>query len=203
MRSKQAFVGFHEGAINFPPTFKYDVVPSKRHKSRVEQRKQEGVMISQQTGTEEKRSLNVADEDFEEDLDGGEATSVASSAWTSVRSKRRAGEQDDDGYFHFNPPTTTTLSRSKFLLPASLQNAKQKWISLISSKQVEATLNSFQELPVSRSTDVISPALLDPNDALRVPPKILVGSVIHSDEEQESNSRGMYDSSSKRRVPSW
>lgn len=209
MRSQQAFLGFHEGTINFPPTFKYDLVPSKRHKSRAEGRKQDDTISKQIGGMTETRLSHLEDEDIEDDLDGGEATSMASSTCTSDRSKHLAGERDEDVYFHFNPSATKPLSRSKLSLSTSFHLAKRKWISLISSKQEQVETMLFpsqEESPESKSTHVVSSVSLDANYVSRIPSKTLVSSVKSynpGDEEGDSNSLGVYDSSSKRRVPSW
>ncbi|KAI0784455.1 hypothetical protein C8Q75DRAFT_778933 [Abortiporus biennis] len=125
MESGEAFQGFHEAPINFPPTFKYDVLRTiKRGKSQMSRsssrRTQKPPPIDliphtkllseiEEQEREAKESVDheheviVVDDDDDEDGDGdgdgeggNEAASLASTIWTSVGSKYTVEVEDAD-----------------------------------------------------------------------------------------------------------
>lgn len=157
MRDGQAFIGFNEGRIDFPPTFKYDVQRSnKRHKLR-------SIRLSRTSGTldtshekmlteiEEKEREEQEDEE-EDDPDGGEAASIASTAWTSIASRYTGagGDISDekepyheaDEYFSYTNASTAAATRAnmhpgsamhKVWAAAAAHKAKAKFVALINS----------------------------------------------------------------------
>lgn len=180
MRNGLAFVGFHEAPIRFPPTFKYDVLRTLKKASR--RRKQskptpldlepglEGVEEqekehegdaahgdeadgSKPDGGEKGDGDQDDDASDEDDAVGGEAASLSSSAWMSVRSKKTNPEQSqrdksdrEDDYFQslgINPspppsggtPNLKTLSTTKLVhrisLTGAAHKAKAKWLALV------------------------------------------------------------------------
>lgn len=115
MKNGQAFVGFTEASIDFPPTFKYDVLKTvKRGKS--------------------KKATKDAFDDFvelEEDQTYGEAASLAS----SFRSKSNTQvddlpESDDDS--DTQPPQTPIMMTTAAAAEAA-HKAKKKWLGLAKS----------------------------------------------------------------------
>lgn len=240
MESGEAFVGFREGPIDFPPTFKYDVLRTlkgaKRRKLKLDRRKHLEDKSSRLTEVEEKELAELENEEAEEEgeNEGEEAASMSSSVWTSVHSKvgTDRGVDEDDDYFHASPSTQTmSTSASKISLAASAaaHKAKAKWLSLLSPSRVTSPnklLRVKQSEPwvkkshsMTSSVDVASRNLLVPSQAERAlsldavnrtlqppPPLILVSSTkssLPSDGEEEQDDRGVYDSSHKKRVPSW
>ncbi|CDO74365.1 hypothetical protein BN946_scf184355.g13 [Trametes cinnabarina] len=165
MASGDAFAGFHEAPIHFPPTFKYDVKrsrhrsfkrpPSKpvsavRHEkllTEVAEQEQENKELQDGRASPPQRASSPqnGDEEGEQEQDG-EAASVVSSAWTSVRSRRTTDpdpEADED--IENSPPSTGFLSQSpsnnassghlvhKVLAVTAAHKAKEKWVSLWSA----------------------------------------------------------------------
>lgn len=128
MAKGQAFVGFHEGDINFPPTFKYDVFRSlKRDKSRMSKENSKGhAYYKRWRAHASNQSLSRLDEQndqpptvntdadsgnvgeteekganaFTDNEDGGSIISAAVTA-TSTRSRptENGDEDEDDVYF--------------------------------------------------------------------------------------------------------
>ncbi|KAL0573409.1 hypothetical protein V5O48_008557 [Marasmius crinis-equi] len=243
MENGRAFVGFQEGPINFPPTFKYDVLRtlkgSKRRQVKLERwksdRAQRLTEVSEKDAGEAIEVVDTEEADkSSDDADGeGEAASVASSVWTSTHSRHRTdGDQDDE------VPRIPGLSRSSssklsLTVHVAAQKAKTKWLSLMSPtgnpasptkwlRSKSSLVESIQtprthrrshsgdmdpdpgHQPYARSADG-SPDL--PGDATLLPPPSLgrVGSTkssVQSDDE-DGEERGVYDTSHKKRVPSW
>ncbi|KAF9466458.1 Endonuclease/exonuclease/phosphatase [Collybia nuda] len=241
MENGEAFVGFQEGPIDFPPTFKYDVLRTikgtKRRKSKVDRRKHLEDKSSRLTEVEEKELAELENEDAEEEgeREGEEAASMGSSIWTSIHSKtgtEHGVDDDDDDYFHASPSMqtmSTSASKISLAAAAAAHKAKAKWLSLLSPSSVAPPTKSprvKQNEPrvkkshsIASSVDAIPRELLVPTQAGRAlsldavdrtlqppPPMILVSSTkstVPSDGEDDDEDRGVYDSSHKRRVPSW
>jgi hypothetical protein len=247
MQKGGAFMGFKEAPINFPPTFKYDVLrTSKRHKTKSNQSAKN---IGENHITEipliEAHEIDheVEEEDGEGD-EGGEAISIASSAFTSVHS-RITIDQELDGEDCFMRSNTSRASTGnlvgKFWAVAAAHKAKVKWISRLQrqapgrlsplSKPVgfAAKLKRFSSDGKSRSsyvpsvvrtaqstppvpTDTVSSESLLPSPSLD---RSIVGTSSQTDPpnpeitsaqgEEDTDERvgGIYDTSSKQRVPSW
>lgn len=148
------FAGFNEAAIRFPPTFKYDVYKRSRHLSfkrpspkpltsglrhdkllsEVAEQEHEGTTMPEDHASQH----GEVDDEMEYD---GEAASVVSSAWTSVRSRHTDFDQDDEldssppsaGGFGQSPPasaSTSNLLVHKMWSAAAAHKAKQKWVAL-------------------------------------------------------------------------
>jgi len=84
MKNGEAFDGFKEGPINFPPTFKYDVLRTiKRKRSLKANSSRHAHVLSE---VEEKTGAHGSIED-EPEQEGGDSVSVLSSAWASNLSR--------------------------------------------------------------------------------------------------------------------
>lgn len=229
MANGQAFVGFQEATIDFPPTFKYDVLRtlslSRRHKRHGSTRKIPDDKSPRVRSPDQKELDALETEDVEEEA-AGEAASMASTFATSVHS--RAGtdrEIEDDDYFHASPSSQTMATSTSKISVAD--KAKVKWMSLISPLS-PGVVTSPTKLLRSKSkasygahsmvdvtSDAVSLNLLPPGRSssservdktyLRPPPMILVSSTRSSlpSDEEDADGRGVYDSSHKQRVPSW
>jgi len=81
MKSGEAFVGFKEGPIDFPPTFKYDVLRTIKQKRILKASSSKHTLVLPEV--EEKKDM-VEDEPEQE---GGDSVSVVSSAWASNLSR--------------------------------------------------------------------------------------------------------------------
>ena len=102
MRNGQAFVGFREATINFPPTFKYDVLRTSRHKrkrSKHSQMTTEVVTPPSRDPTEaegeEYHDGGHSDGSSEDDVNG-ELASVISSGTTTFSQHDQVSDEDND-----------------------------------------------------------------------------------------------------------
>jgi hypothetical protein len=219
--------GFNEGRIDFPPTFKYDVLrTSKRFKrqtakvNRLDPAERHSARLTEL----DERDI---EETEEEDVEGA---SLASSMMTSFNSRptTEPGMQEENSSPEIPPTTTSSNKRSALLNVAS--RAKAKWLNLLSPSYPSFTTppskspkgkqdNVWPQIfsPPSPSFRIFQTGLSsDPNfnvvpneDArrrfLRPSPLNLVnpsGSGFIS-EGLQTEDKGVYDSSHKRRVPSW
>ncbi|KAG6856305.1 hypothetical protein H0H87_005720 [Tephrocybe sp. NHM501043] len=188
MRSGEAFVGFCEAPISFPPTFKYDVLRTlkhaKRRGSRMDRWRRPGERSHRLTEVEEKELEELeklkAAEEQEEDGEGEEGASVASSMWTSAHSTRATERDMDLEDEFFSSPSSHTMgngastSNSSSKLPAVLHvahKAKTKWLSLLSSSGVTRpkSLNSPGKQPLGRVGTRSSVDLTSQNTGLLTP----------------------------------
>ncbi|TFK28188.1 DNase I-like protein [Coprinopsis marcescibilis] len=179
------FSGFKEAPINFAPTFKYDVLRTLKQKKR-------------------------ADDEEDNDPDA-EGMSISSMSTYS-----RASEAD----IALSPSTPTALqSASKTSLGlghvVSAQKAKLKLLSLNSplfkrkgtlGGQATPTSATFSPVPMTPYTPEVYSG--EASDFLLPPPKIRVESMnsnatTASQEDFSGIEKGVYDSSHKKRVPSW
>ncbi|TFK40065.1 Endonuclease/exonuclease/phosphatase [Crucibulum laeve] len=236
MQSGEGFAGFHEGPINFAPTFKYDVLRTlkhaRRHGSKLGRWKHGEPRTPILTEVEEKELEELEAQEAEGDVgEGGEAASVTSSVWTSMKSHRTDRDADESDFFAGSPPTPTIVTSASKVSVATtaVHKAKAKWLSLLSpssatsptrrskSKQTEAWVKK-SELPSSTQDGTavvpLTPLLLSRLPSLsrperrhlKPPPMIFISSTkssTPSDDEQEIDEKGVYDSSHKKRVPSW
>ncbi|KAH9848408.1 DNase I-like protein [Lenzites betulinus] len=153
------FAGFNEAAIRFPPTFKYDVYKRSRHRSFKRPSPKPGASTPRHekllSGVVEQDNESVtmpddrasqrgveAEDEGEEDGDGdGEAASLASSAWTSLRSRQTDFDPDDEemdssppsaGVFGQSPPASASSAHlvHKMWSATAAHKAKQKWVAL-------------------------------------------------------------------------
>ena len=219
--------GFNEGRIDFPPTFKYDVLrTSKRSKRQLPK-----VNRLDPVGRRSARLTELDERDIEEtDEEDAEGASMASSMMTSFNSRptTEPGMQEENS-FHTLPPTATSSNKPSALLNVA-SRAKGKWLNLLSPLSPSFTTPPIK--PPKGKQDNVWPQILsppspslrlfhtglssDPNfnvipneDArrrfLRPSPLNLVnpsGSGFIG-EEPQTEDKGVYDSSHKRRVPSW
>ncbi|THV03175.1 DNase I-like protein [Dendrothele bispora CBS 962.96] len=254
----RAFVGFHEGRffhctvifilfihfailshaapINFPPTFKYDVLRTlkrpKRKGSKFERWRHSNEKVQRLTEVEEKElaANGVDEDDADKDSDGdaeAEAASLASSAYTSLHSKHVADDnQDEDYLMSARMARSASVPGSKVSLSLAVHKAKTKWISLVSptvpstptkwlkSKQslLDQPLDSGSDLKPEGSTDNLKITIHESGgnlgsekEMLSVPKLSSINSStsMQSDDEDDFDNKGVYDSSSKKRVPSW
>ncbi|TBU43249.1 hypothetical protein BD309DRAFT_961154 [Dichomitus squalens] len=168
MANSDSFRGFNEAPIRFPPTFKYDVLRTLGKRSRHKSFRRPPItliaaspddnMLSEvseheheheHTAALEDRADRVSqqhDEDCEDDADP-DAVSLASSAWTSVRSRRTADPEPEDdnenederepssaGYASQSPPASASASNlvHKVWTTTAAHKAKEKWVALFS-----------------------------------------------------------------------
>jgi len=220
MKKNAFFAGFHEAPINFPPTFKYDVLRtlkrSKRTSSKVSR-------IGDQT------PLTEAEERDNEDDEDDEGASLLSSAISTVSKPPTEPGNDNDTYFYTSPstPTVGTSTSKVSIASTGASKAKAKWLSLLSP-----SLGGTPKLPKPKHAESwasgpltpktpMSPLLIPPSPLssshpntpdvgkrrfLRPPPMILLnvsGSQNSIAEDADTDEKGVYDSSNKKRVPSW
>ncbi|KAI0833743.1 DNase I-like protein [Trametes gibbosa] len=152
------FSGFNEAVIRFPPTFKYDVYKRSRHLSfkRSSPRPVNGTLRHEKllsevaehdhegaTMPEDRASQHDEDVDDEGEYDG-EAASVASSVWTSVRSRQTDFDPEEDeldnsppsaGVSGQSPPASASSTHlvHKMWSATAAHKAKQKWVALWSA----------------------------------------------------------------------
>ncbi|KAK0470028.1 inositol polyphosphate phosphatase [Desarmillaria tabescens] len=230
MQKEQAFVGFQEAPIDFPPTFKYDVLRTlkrPKHSSRPDRWRDKSQPL---TEVEEKeKELDYGDDDDVDEEGEGENASLSSSAWTSMHS-RLVTEGDDD---ELDSPVVSqsTTPGSKVSLSLAAHKAKIKWLSMLSpsipatparwlkmrhSPDVEVMKNHKPHSSVDIVGELRTPLReeraisLDGSESrlLKPPPLGRVSSTrssVPSDDEEGVGDadKGVYDSSHKKRVPSW
>ncbi|KAI9066127.1 DNase I-like protein [Trametes sanguinea] len=165
MATGDPFAGFHEAPIHFPPTFKYDVKRS-RHRSfkrpppkpvsavrheklltEVAEQEQEGKEMQDDRASPQGRAASPQGQECDEECEqDGEAASVVSSAWTSVRSRPTTDpDPDADEDIENSPPSAGFLSQSppnnastgnlvhKVFSATAAHKAKEKWVALWSA----------------------------------------------------------------------
>lgn len=203
----------------------------KRRSSRLHNWRYSTEKVNRLTEVEEKELEEQLDDDDAEEECDGEVTSVASSVWTSVHSRPGTDVEDDDYFNAGSSPPASNTPGSRVSFSVAANKAKAKWMALIapptpntSTKMAKAsqgfseprlTLNGKEYTP-SSSTDVVadvqpssaSTPSLDTGHKTFLRPLALAHSSstrsnIHSDEEDDGDEKGVYDSSHKKRVPSW
>lgn len=224
MRNNPAFAGFQEAPINFPPTFKYDVMRTLKKMKRANSKWKKQRMLTEveEQGNEPETAL---DDDDDDDVELGEAASMASSIWTSLRSK----VQEDEECFPSTPPKGQH-HRISLAAAAAATKAKSKWLQIINIPS-PTTPSSPRPRSLHRprlskeggrpsltadgidGSDVKSMESSKPSAKQRGSTDLVrrVGSTKsatainqQSDSEDEmDDNHGVYDSSSKQRVPSW
>ncbi|KAH9943712.1 DNase I-like protein [Amylocystis lapponica] len=233
MQSGEAFVGFNEANINFPPTFKYDVLrtikrPKLRSSTSLRHSKSAPVDSAQhekllsEIEEQEKEHSEAEGGDDEDDEEGGEdAASIVSSMWTSTRSRYTTdGDVDEEEreLFLSAPPTRQNSSSATHKLWAAnaVHKAKSKWVTLLSSSLPNTpnrSRNSLYEGPTPRMEakhgSRPGTATHEYSQELKAP-EIVVGPVssgnsitLPENDDVDPEDKGVYDSSHKQRVPSW
>ncbi|KAF9523548.1 Endonuclease/exonuclease/phosphatase [Crepidotus variabilis] len=225
------FEGFHEAPINFPPTFKYDVLRTLKRSKRSDSKASNVGDQTPFTDDEGHRTGDRPDDD--------EGTDAASSM-SSIHSRDSEAEPEE-GYFQrpavgtpATPATPTIItSTSKVSVGTAgsgLPKSKAKWMSILSPSFGSPKLLKFkhseswagQLSPSTPNSAAFPPSPLSANTIttpqsasvatprrkfLRPPPMVLVSSSGVSQnsmmEETIDGEKIVYDSSSKKRVPSW
>ncbi|KAH8094443.1 DNase I-like protein [Cristinia sonorae] len=162
MENGEAFGGFKEGNIDFPPTFKYDVLRTIKRNSKHSTRRPARAVLSdplhekilseiEEQERDEHEAL-IRAEECEDEEEGGEATSIVSSVWTSVHSRytvdaddqeEREHEMEEADEYFGDPQDTAARTRAnvnpganvvhKIFTTSAAHKAKAKWLSLIQS----------------------------------------------------------------------
>ena len=242
MRNGQAFVGFREAAINFPPTFKYDVLRTSRHKRKrskhsqvlpgvVTALSQDSAEVGDQPEAEEHHDGGHSDGSSEDDTNG-ELASVVSSVTTAYSQHSQVSDEDNDSGAESDylrrrmghPVRSGGLV--KRISQSAAQRAKSKWAEIINAPPSPRTVRS-------RRANVHTPQPKDEKSPRSIPTTPLLGqratspanttlsetmlpsatafkgraksslSLTGDGTAETEDDRGVYDSSSKRRVPSW
>lgn len=229
MKDSKVFNGFKEAAINFPPTFKYDVLRtlknSKRRKSPLGrwQRSDERSRSLTEVEKKEIEELEKKEEEEEEEeaeAEGEEATSMASSFCTSTHSRATDCDPEDEDFSMSPSSQTMTSFTSKASVAAAVHKVKNRWLPFLSSLKQKsqqartrenAATKTHSSIDVTSNGFLLSATTLDPVDpmekTLLPPPQIVkvnsTKSSLPSEEEDNRSGKGVYDSSHKKRVPSW
>ncbi len=239
MRNGQAFVGFREAPINFPPTFKYDVLRTIKHKHKQSKRRQAAAHALTRTPEageelEPERRPDGALSELSSDDEAGDLASVISSGTTfSQRDQISDEDNDSDAESDYLRRRMTYQQRGGGLVKrfsvTAAQRAKTKLAELINPQ-------SSPRIIRSRRANVTAPPLEGSGKSARsVPTTPLLGQRVapsitdEADDDvlasapslvarvrstrsfasagdgtvQDDDDKGVYDSSSKQRVPSW
>ena len=211
MKKSVVLDGFHEASIDFPPTFKYDVQRSRRPNRSKILRPEKQISLQMDEGQAE-----VVEE---------EATDVASLSSASTHSKVAVEQAWEDVSNQTGPSTPNLVESDRKLLMTNngTKQSRSKWLSILSPSIVTTPrLPRFSHIdplasPLSPSMPHPTPSSLSPQSVttlkiitakkrFRPPPMVLTpssvsqNSIIDGDPEEE---KGVYDTSSKQRVPSW
>jgi hypothetical protein len=243
MRNGHAFVGFREAPINFPPTFKYDVLRTIKHKHKGSKRKHTAAQAlarlshgrhTPEPGDElepDRRHDGALSELSSED-EGGDIASVVSSGTTfSQRDPASDEDNDSDAESDYLRRRMSYQQRSGGLVKrfsvTAAQRAKTKLAELISaqtSPRIIRTLrpNTATAQPEGNNKNVrsvpttpllgqrVAPPTTDEadDDVISNAPSFVsrgrsTRSFTGDGTVQDDDDKGVYDSSSKQRVPSW
>jgi hypothetical protein len=229
MAPGNAFTGFNEGPIDFPPTFKYDVLKTiKRHKSPKSQTQLDRINrvteVEEHTTAADAVDLAAGEGDANEEEE--DSISDSSSMETSATS-RNAGGGTEDEYFHALGLASRTPAA---VFSAAAHKAKLKYKEMLSPKSPSSPkwlkrlshqdpLSAAQLSPGKRnraSTQSLTPSGVaksystsindgSKNRAASVKSTAAsTRSAVNGDEDTTvDDDRGVYDSSHKQRVPSW
>ena len=234
MQRGDAFVGFNEADINFPPTFKYDVMRTlKRLKAKsVRSAKRDSALAENPLVEEPEVHVDYVDAEVENGDgygDNDDAGSLASSNTASVNYRLPCEREPvGDDYFLRTPmlraSTGNLVQRVKTITAA--QKAKTNWLvrpsptppSLLHNNKSVSSPTLGPGLPKwsdKFKIPSVTPPTLDTSSAKSsnmsksVDPSLLGPPLSRTDQsrstsdEEADESRGVYDSSSKKRVPSW
>ena len=240
MRNGQAFVGFREATINFPPTFKYDVLRTNRHKHRRSKQAHAALGLVAPLSPEpsdagEQRELEGNHDCGHSEVsseDDTELASVISSGTTTYSQRDQMSDEDNDSGAESDylrrrmsfPQRSGGLV--KRISVSAAQRAKSKWAEFINapssqhfvrSRRVNTPTPQFgvngksprsvQTTPLLGRRSISS--IEQPPDGIlasspplsaRVPASL---SFVGDGTAGTGDDKGVYDSSSKQRVPSW
>ena len=244
MRNGQAFVGFHEAAINFPPTFKYDVLRTTRHRRK---RSKHSQVLSGVVAPFSQGSAETGDQpEVEEHHDGGhsdgssgddtngELASVISSVTTAFSQRSQVSDDEDNDSGAESDYLRRRMGhrdRSAGLVKrislSAAQRAKSKWAEIINAPsspriirsrranahtpQVKSDGKSPRSIPTTPLLGQRATLLANnnPSETMLASATALKGraqssvSLTGDGTVDIEDDKGVYDSSSKRRVPSW
>jgi len=225
MKQGTVLNGFKEGLINFPPTFKYDVLRTSKRSTRHTPK----LNRLDPAGNRPARLTELDERDIETEEEDVEGASLISSLNSRPTTEPGMYEDNSSHALAATPPTVISSKRPSAVLSVA-SRAKAKWLTLLSpsfapppGKSPKRKQGDFwpQMLsPTSPSPRVFHTRLSssDPNfhvipnvDArrqfLRPAPLNLTNPPdsggYTSEEDTETEGKGIYDSSHKRRVPSW
>lgn len=251
MKRGEAFVGFREAPINFPPTFKYDVLRTLKGKKA---RRRLRAAANALSGLEDAAPVDPLEEEDEQEV--GESASMVSSAWNSMYSRNTDGDLDsDEDEKDLNvkkPSPAFNVQAAKIHLAIAADKVKRRWIGMINAnssmpnatssdsnlrsnglnkaKSVSSATSSRQQRANNllekrgllgsqrRQRAVVSMPPTPRNESSMDIPKIsgearpvLTRSMttksatakLTGETSLDIEDKGVYDSSSKQRVPSW
>jgi hypothetical protein len=232
MQEGKSFIGFNEGPINFAPTFKYDVLRTLKRSKTKGSRHNWKFNAERHNPLYEVEEPDRDDDEDEGDDDGeGEGASITSSVWTSVHSKVPT-DGDDSDFFNSLPAqaVSTPNLAHKISVATAAHKAKTKWLALLAPVSTPSTPTTMwrkpkhsgtpslrESTPVSSSNDIgAKPSV---NAKLTVSPELTSNKLLRprgpirststksvpqsGDEDTDEEDKGVYDSSNKKRVPSW
>ena len=199
MKDGKAFVGFQEGIINFPPTFKYDVARNPRLKHAPSKRghsphtPQAEILVN-------KSQEQLAHEDHDDD-----AVSLVS----SVSQASSCGDERIE-------LATRAVTQNDVSLDTKIKDKKtrKRWKSLITGFQSHrlqrhsvgknAPRRSLEETQRKPKDSTPSPRHSLDDSQMFPPPTSMNNSIkTNLSSEDQLADKGVYDSSHKQRVPSW
>jgi hypothetical protein len=165
LQGERELLGFEEGLIDFPPTFKYDVqrgikssksqrsikrwrsiavTASKKKELSEIQERDNWQAVHEDTTVEDQEDLDLQQDDHEGDEDEEETndmTSFVSSVWTSKHSKANTDIDENEDYFQ-RPSSSKGNQESlahKLQIVTAAHKAKAKWMSLLTPLNTPAT----------------------------------------------------------------
>lgn len=138
MIAKEAFVGFKEASITFPPTFKYDLLPISKHSKhrhpRLVATSHHKVLSGIQEGDQEASEPGTKGITPGEGVspDDGDSVSVVSSARTSIHSRHTvepdiAHELGSEVFYSTPNITTAGKSAGSLWISVAAKKLKNQW----------------------------------------------------------------------------
>jgi hypothetical protein len=208
MQRGEAFVGFNEALINFPPTFKYDVLrtiklPKKSSK------------WSPWKSSESVHDLSEIEEKEAQEREDGETAEECEEAASMASSVRNSKTNFEDDVQNPEPsPSHMVTSESAAEKPAvgvAVDKVKSRWMRLLSSPRRIHPFKQTHGIGVLLTTNFRTGTSISSAD-FTANRHSLLDKPYHpsvrpdpgeSEAENEDEDRGVYDSSYKKRVPSW
>lgn len=249
MQQGDAFVGFSEADIDFPPTFKYDVMRTLKRLKPMPARSAKRDSVLADNPLVEEPEIHVDDVDAEAENgdgygDNDDAGSLVSSNTASINYRLLPEREPvEDDYFsrnalrastgnlvqkvktmaaarkaktkwlnHLSPVPPTLLPNNKSISSPMLSSGHPKWLDKQKSSQEEI---NEQKTPALSLKMTSTPPTLDTSStksstvsksidrSLLGPPLPRTGPSKSISDEEVGEDRGVYDSSSKKRVPGW
>lgn len=228
MREGLTLQGFNEAPIDFPPTFKYDVWRSVKHtrsirKDKGKDKKEKGALAGLPDVREDIASESVVSEDMTDDdtiFPDDSRVSIDS----SIGALSLAGSKDKDDPDYHQPVTVPQPIRPLAAVArTSAIKAKTKFMKAFRNSPLHSPFESRSPIVSdSPSPNQSTEGTSSPNKAAddtqkssihrQLSSKLkrrlsgragYVGDSPESSSDEEDTREGVYDSSSKQRVPSW